>query len=94
MATSAKNTKVRTTDGVVRASGRTDNAAEKDLVPKPASDICGVKDVKNEMTVENRREAAGDPNVTTPLYSRSTGPQKKVDIRSLTAGIYFDRPPL
>jgi hyperosmotically inducible protein len=51
-ATSAINTKVETTDGVVTVSGTARNAAEKDLVTKLVTDINGVKSVVNNMTIE------------------------------------------
>jgi len=51
-ATSAINTKVETTDGVVTVSGKAQNAAEKDLVTKLVTDINGVKSVVNNMTIE------------------------------------------
>jgi osmotically-inducible protein OsmY len=50
--TSALETKVETTNGVVTLSGKARNAAEKDLVTKLVKDINGVKSVKNRMTVE------------------------------------------
>ena len=49
--TSAINTKVKTTKGVVTVSGNAKNAAEKDLVTKLATDVKGVKNVTNRMTV-------------------------------------------
>ena len=49
--TSAVSTKVKTKNGVVTVSGKAGNAAEKDLVTKLASDVHGVKNVKNRMTV-------------------------------------------
>ena len=51
--TSAVNTKVKTTDGNVVVSGVARNQAEKDLVGKLVSDINGVRNVDNEMTVES-----------------------------------------
>jgi hyperosmotically inducible periplasmic protein len=51
-ATSAIGTKVETKDGVVMLSGKAENSTEKDLTGKLVGDIKGVKDVKNEMTVE------------------------------------------
>jgi len=53
--TSVLNTRVRTQNGVVTLSGRAMNAAEKDLVSKLVNDIKGVKNVKNDMTVEGPR---------------------------------------
>jgi osmotically-inducible protein OsmY len=50
--TSAIKTKVQTTEGVVTVSGIAKNAAEKDLVTKLASDVCGVVSVINNMTIE------------------------------------------
>jgi osmotically-inducible protein OsmY len=50
--TSAIKTSVTTRDGVVTLSGKAGNSAELDLASKLASDIYGVKDVKNLMTVE------------------------------------------
>ena len=49
--TSAVSTKVKTKNGVVTVSGNARNAAEKDLVTKFASDVNGVKTVRNRMTV-------------------------------------------
>jgi len=49
--TSAVSTKVKTKNGVVTVSGNAKNAAEKDLVTKYASDVHGVKTVRNRMTV-------------------------------------------
>jgi len=49
--TSAINTKVKTSKGVVTVSGNARNAAEKDLVTKLAGDVKGVKNVTNRMTV-------------------------------------------
>jgi osmotically-inducible protein OsmY len=51
-ATSAINTQVETTDGVVTVSGKAENAAEKDLVTKLVTDINGVTSVVNNMTIE------------------------------------------
>ncbi|MCR4309858.1 MAG: BON domain-containing protein [Deltaproteobacteria bacterium] len=53
--TSAVSTKVKTKNGVVTVSGNAGNAAEKDLVTKFASDVNGVKIVKNRMTVTGSR---------------------------------------
>jgi hyperosmotically inducible periplasmic protein len=50
--TSGLNTKVETSDGVVTLSGVAKNAAEKDLAAKYASDVKGVKNVVNNMTVQ------------------------------------------
>jgi osmotically-inducible protein OsmY len=50
--TSALNTSVTTKKGVVTLSGKTSNAAEKDLATKFANDVNGVKGVKNRMTIE------------------------------------------
>jgi len=50
--TSAVNTTVTTTDGVVTLGGKAKNAAEKDLVTKLVTDINGVKSVVNNMSVE------------------------------------------
>ena len=50
--TSVIKTKVETKDGFVTVSGVAKNSAEKDLVGKLVSDIKGVKEVKNEMTIE------------------------------------------
>jgi hyperosmotically inducible protein len=52
--TSALNTKVKTTDGVVTVSGVAKDGAEKDLVTRLVSDINGVRSVNNEMTVESQ----------------------------------------
>ena len=50
--TSALNTKVETSDGVVTLSGTARNAAEKDLAGKFVKDVHGVKSVVNNMAVE------------------------------------------
>ncbi len=50
--TSGLNTTVETKDGVVTLRGRVKNAAEKDLAAKIASDVHGVKEVINDMTIE------------------------------------------
>lgn len=49
--TSAVHTKVDTKNGMVTLSGKAANAAEIDLVSKLVSDIKGVKNVKNKMTI-------------------------------------------
>jgi osmotically-inducible protein OsmY len=50
--TSALNTSVTTKKGVVTLGGKAKNAAEKDLATKFAKDVNGVKEVKNQMTIE------------------------------------------
>ncbi len=50
--TSVLRTTVTTNRGVVTVGGKARNAAEKDLVTKLVSDIHGVKNVNNRMTVE------------------------------------------
>jgi osmotically-inducible protein OsmY len=50
--TSVIKTKVETKDGVVTVSGIAKNGAEKDLVGKLVNDIKGVKNVRNDMTIE------------------------------------------
>ena len=50
--TSGLHTSVTTNDGVVTLSGKAENAAEMDLAAKYASDIHGVKSVKNRMTIK------------------------------------------
>jgi hyperosmotically inducible periplasmic protein len=50
--TSALNTKVESSKGVVTLYGKAKNAAEKDLVTKIASDINGVSGVINRMIIE------------------------------------------
>jgi len=52
-ATSALDTKVTTTDGVIVVSGKAGAAAEKALVSKLARDVRGVKSVTNNMTVKS-----------------------------------------
>jgi hyperosmotically inducible protein len=49
--TSAIKTKVETKDGVVTVSGAAKNGAEKELVGKLATNITGVKEVKNKITI-------------------------------------------
>ncbi|MBN2654800.1 MAG: BON domain-containing protein [Nitrospirae bacterium] len=53
--TSALNTNVTTKRGVVSLEGKARNAAEKSLVSKIVSDVKGVKDVSNLMTIENTK---------------------------------------
>jgi len=50
--TSALNTTVTTTDGVVTLGGKAKNDAEKALVTKLVNDINGVKSVVNNMSIE------------------------------------------
>ena len=50
--TSALDTTVRTDGGVVTLSGKAKSTAEKDLAGKIVADLKGVKDVKNEISVE------------------------------------------
>jgi osmotically-inducible protein OsmY len=50
--TSALKTKVQTKDGVVTLEGKAKNDAEKALAGKITSDVHGVKNVNNNMTVE------------------------------------------
>jgi len=50
--TSASNTKVETSEGIVTLSGRARNAAEKDLATKLVTDINGVRSVVNNMTID------------------------------------------
>jgi hyperosmotically inducible periplasmic protein len=50
--TSAINTKVETKSGVVTLYGKAGNAAELNLATKLASDVNGVKGVKNRMTIK------------------------------------------
>jgi osmotically-inducible protein OsmY len=54
--TSVLNTKVTTTDGVVTLGGTAKNDAEKDLVTKLVGDINGVKNVVNNMTIEEPKK--------------------------------------
>ena len=49
--TSMLNTTVDTKDGVVTLGGKASNAAEKDLVTKLVTDITGVNNVINNMTI-------------------------------------------
>ncbi len=49
--TSALKTSVETKEGVVNLGGKAKNAAEKDLATKLVSDVHGVKQVVNNMTV-------------------------------------------
>ncbi len=52
-ATSALNTKVTTTDGVIAISGEANSETEKILVTKLAENVRGVKSVGNAMTVKS-----------------------------------------
>ena len=49
--TSSLNIIVSTKDGMVKLEGIVNNAAEKDLAGKLASDVHGVKSVSNDMTL-------------------------------------------
>lgn len=51
-ATSALNTKVETMDGVVTLTGKATSAAEKELATQLAEQVKGVKNVNNEMKIE------------------------------------------
>jgi hyperosmotically inducible periplasmic protein len=51
--TSALRTKVTTKDGLVTLTGTARNAAEKDLVTKLVTDVNGVKQVINNMTISS-----------------------------------------
>jgi osmotically-inducible protein OsmY len=51
-ATSALNTSVTTSKGVVTLGGKTTNAADRELATKLVGDINGVKSVRNLMTIE------------------------------------------
>jgi osmotically-inducible protein OsmY len=53
--TSVLSTSVRTKHGVVTLGGKARNAAEKDLVTKLVNDIKGVKNVENQMTIEESK---------------------------------------
>jgi osmotically-inducible protein OsmY len=57
--TSAISTDVETNDGVVILSGKAQNPEEKALVTKLVTDIRGVKDVVNNMTVEESLPGSG-----------------------------------
>jgi osmotically-inducible protein OsmY len=50
--TSAVDTKVTTSHGVVTLSGKASSAAEKDLSSKVLEDVTGVKRVVNDLVVE------------------------------------------
>ena len=50
--TSGLNTKVETTEGVVKLSGSAKNASEKELATKFVEDVYGVKSVNNQMTIK------------------------------------------
>ncbi len=50
--TSGLNTKVETTEGVVKLSGSARNASEKELATKFVEDVYGVKSVNNQMTIK------------------------------------------
>jgi osmotically-inducible protein OsmY len=72
---SGLNTDVFVKDGVVTLKGEADNIAQKDLTTQYASDVEGVKDVKNEMTV------AKPPKEGEQTFS------EKVDDASITAQV-------
>jgi len=52
--TSAISTKITTNEGAIMITGEADSDAERSLVSKLASDVRGVKSVKNNMTVKNK----------------------------------------
>lgn len=52
--TSAFKTGVETSDGVVTLSGKASSGAARDMVSKVANDVNGVKNVINNMTIEDR----------------------------------------
>jgi osmotically-inducible protein OsmY len=54
--TSALNTTVETKHGVVTVGGTAKKSAEKDLVSKLVNDVKGVKNVKNQMTIEESKQ--------------------------------------
>lgn len=56
--TSALHTSVKTKRGVVTLFGKAKNAAEKNLAAKYASDVNGVKGVKNRMIIEQSESGA------------------------------------
>jgi hyperosmotically inducible protein len=66
-------TEVDTKDGIVTLKGEAANQAEKDLTTEYATDVEGVKDVKNEMTLSK----------TAKKTPRTTG--DKIDDASITA---------
>ena len=53
--TSALDTRVETKNGMVTLEGKAKNAAEKDLVTKYAQDVNGVKNVTNNITIEDSK---------------------------------------
>lgn len=71
--TSALKTKVSTMDGVVTISGVAKNAAEKSLVTKLVTDIEGVTDVINKMTI---------PTVVSEYHARPGQPQHVVIVNN------------
>ena len=73
--TSARNTSVEVQDGIVTLKGEASSMAQKELATEYASDIEGVKSVKNEMTVA----AASIP------VERTAG--QKIDDASITAQV-------
>jgi osmotically-inducible protein OsmY len=72
---SGLDTEVYVKDGIVTLRGQADNIAQKDLTSQYASDIEGVKNVKNEMTV------AEPPRENEQTFS------EKVDDASITAQV-------
>jgi len=55
--TSALNTGVKTKDGIVMVSGKAQNSAEIELVTRLVTDIHGVREVENYMTVSPGRKS-------------------------------------
>lgn len=71
----AGNTDIQVKDGIVKLTGKASSMAQKELTSEYASDIDGVKEVKNEMTV-----------VETPKMKERT-PYEKMDDASITAQV-------
>jgi hyperosmotically inducible periplasmic protein len=61
---SPTTTQVDVKDGVVTLKGKASSQAQKELTTEYAMDVEGVKDVKNEMTVEDDQEQADDKKQT------------------------------
>lgn len=76
---SASGTDVYVKNGVVSLRGEASSIAQKELTAEYASDVEGVKSVKNELTI------AKSPAVTTPTTAETIA--EKIDDASITAQV-------
>lgn len=77
---SSTGTDVNTTNGIVTLKGQADSEAQRDLTTEYAKDVDGVKEVKNEMTVD-KSNMAKTSNRAQPTKG------EKIDDASITGQI-------